>query len=128
MRLLLDTHAFLWFSEGSSNLSLTARTLIEDENNQSFLSVVSLWEIAIKVGIGKLKIGMTFDEFVQRQVYENAIDLLEIQPKHLDALAQLPFHHKDPFDRLLIAQSLTEPMPVVTRDSAFRDYHVSLIW
>ncbi|MBE9014325.1 type II toxin-antitoxin system VapC family toxin [Pseudanabaenaceae cyanobacterium LEGE 13415] len=128
MRLLLDTHAFLWFIEGSSDLSSGARTLIEDQNNQRFLSVASLWEMSIKVSIGKLEIGMTFTELVQRQVYENAIELLEIRSNHLDALVQLPFHHKDPFDRLLIAQSLAESMPIVTRDGAFRDYPATLLW
>lgn len=128
MRLLLDTHAFLWFIEGSLNLSSKARDLIEDQNNQRYLSIASLWEMSIKVSIGKLDIGMTFAELVQHEVYDNAIELLEIHPQHLDALAQLPFHHKDPFDRLLIAQSLAESMPIVTRDSAFRNYSVSLLW
>lgn len=128
MKLLLDTHSFLWFIEGSSDLSNRARTLIEDQDNQKFLSIASLREMAIKVSIGKLEIGMTFTEVVQRQVYENAIELLEIRPEHLDALAQLPFHHKDPFDRLLIAQSFAEFMPIITRDSAFRDYPMTLIW
>lgn len=127
MKLLLDTHTFLWFIEGSSNLSDRARTLIEDQNNQSFLSVASLWQISIKVSIGKLEIGMAFTELVQRQVYENAIEVLEIRPEHLGTLVQLPFHHKDPFDRLLIAQSLSESMPMVTRDSAFRNYSVTLL-
>ena len=102
MRLLLDTHAFLWFIEGNLNLSARARQLIEDENNQRFLSIASLWEISIKVSIGKLELGIPFTEFFQEQVYGNAIALLEIQAEHLDILAKLPFYHKDPFDRLII--------------------------
>ena len=128
MRLLLDTHTFLWFIEGSLNLSDVARNLIEDQANQRFLSVASLWEMSIKVSIGKLELGMTFTELVEREVYGNAIELLEIQPEHLDELAKLPFHHKDPFDRLMIAQSLAEGIPIVTKDAAFRSYPVSLLW
>ncbi len=128
MRLLLDTHAFLWFIEGNLNLSDRARQLIEDENNQRFLSIASLWEISIKVSIGKLELGIPFTEFFQQQVYGNAIELLEIQAEHLDTLAKLPFYHKDPFDRLIIAQSLVENIPLVTKDGAFTNYPVMLLW
>jgi PIN domain nuclease of toxin-antitoxin system len=128
MRLLLDTHAFLWFIEGNLNLSARARQLIEDENNQRFLSIASLWEISIKVSIGKLELGIPFTEFFQQQVYGNAIALLEIQAEHLDALAKLPFYHKDPFDRLIIAQSVVENIPLVTKDGAFTNYPVMLLW
>lgn len=128
MRLLLDTHTFLWFIEGSPNLSRLARTLIEDQGNQRFLSVASLWEVSIKVSISKLTLGMSFTELVEREVYGNAIDLLAIQPKHLEELSKLPFHHKDPFDRLIIAQSLAECMPVVSKDNSFNDYPIILYW
>jgi PIN domain nuclease of toxin-antitoxin system len=128
MRLLLDTHTFLWFIEGSLNLSDVARNLIEDQANQRFLSVASLWEMSIKVSIGKLELGMSFTELVKREVYGNAIELLEIQPEHLDELAKLPFHHKDPVDRLMIAQSLAEDIPIVTKDGAFGSYPATLLW
>jgi PIN domain nuclease of toxin-antitoxin system len=128
MKLLLDTHTFLWFIEGSLNLSNTARSLLEDPENQRFLSVASLWDISIKVSIGKLEIGMAFTELVKREVYGNAIELLEVQPECLDELAKLPFHHKDPFDRLIIAQSLAERIPVVSKDSAFGRYLVKTLW
>jgi PIN domain nuclease of toxin-antitoxin system len=105
-----------------------ARNLIEDQANQRFLSVASLWEMSIKVSIGKLELGMTFAELVKREVYGNAIELLEIQPEHLDELAKLPFHHKDPFDRLMIAQSLAEGIPIVTKDGAFGSYPATLLW
>ncbi|AFY86875.1 type II toxin-antitoxin system VapC family toxin [Chroococcidiopsis thermalis] len=127
MRILLDTHSFLWFIEGSPNLSNIARSAIEDRKNQRFLSVASLWEMSIKVSIGKLELEMTFAELVQREVYGNAIELLEIQPEHLDELAKLPFHHKDPFDRLIIAQSLAECIPVVTKDEIFGSYPVTIL-
>lgn len=128
MRLFLDTYVFLWFIAGSSDLSNKARTLIEDPNNQRFLSVASLWEMSIKVSIGKLDIGMTFTELMQHEVYGNAIEVLQIQSEHLDALAKLPFHHKDPFDRLIIAQSLAESTPLVSKDGEFGNYSVTLLW
>jgi PIN domain nuclease of toxin-antitoxin system len=84
--------------------------------------------MSIKVSIGKLELGMTFTELVEREVYGNAIELLEIQPEHLDELAKLHFHHKDPFDRLMIAQSLAEGIPILTKDGAFRSYPVTLLW
>jgi PIN domain nuclease of toxin-antitoxin system len=114
MRLLLDSHTFLWFISGSPNLSDTARALIETPTNQRLLSIASLWEIAIKVSVGKLELDLTLTELVEREVYGNAIEVLPIQASHLDQLAKLPFHHKDPFDRLMIAQCLAENMPIVT--------------
>ena len=128
MKLLLDTHAFLWFIEGNQNLSLTAKNAIESPTNQRYLSIASLWEIAIKVSIGKLEICMNLTELVNREVYGNAINLLEIQSQHLDTLTALPFHHKDPFDRLILAQGLTEKMPIITKDNLFANYPVTLIW
>jgi PIN domain nuclease of toxin-antitoxin system len=128
MRLLLDTHTFLWFIEGNLNLSNAARDLIEDPGNQRFLSIASLWELSIKASLGKLELKMTITELVKREVYGNAIELLEVQPEHLDELMKLPFYHKDPFDRLMIAQSLAECIPMVTKDSAFESYPVTLLW
>lgn len=125
MRILLDTHTFLWFIAGSLNLSDAARILIE---NQRFLSIASVWEMSIKVSIGKLTFGMSISELIEREVYGNAIELLEIRPEHLDELVGLPFHHKDPFDRLIIAQSSVENIPVVTKDSAFGSYSINLLW
>jgi PIN domain nuclease of toxin-antitoxin system len=128
MRLLLDTHAFLWFIQGSNKLSETARNLIEDQGNQKLLSIASLWEMSIKVSIGKLDVGMTIAELMNREVSGNGFELLAIKPNHLDELTKLVFHHKDPFDRLIIAQALAEHMPVVTKDNAFGRYAVSLLW
>jgi PIN domain nuclease of toxin-antitoxin system len=102
--------------------------LIEDQSNQRFLSVASLWEISLKVSIGKLELGISFTELVRREVYGNSIELLEIKPEHLDELVKLPFFHKDPFDRLMIAQSLVENMPMVTKDAAFVSYPLQIFW
>lgn len=128
MRVLLDTHTFLWFVDGSDELSDKARGLIEDVNNQRFLSVASLWEMSIKVSIGKLNLDFSFPDLVIQKVYGNAIDILSISPEHLEQLAKMPFHHKDPFDRLIIAQGLTENMPIITRDRAFASYQADLFW
>ncbi|MEA5535397.1 type II toxin-antitoxin system VapC family toxin [Crocosphaera sp. XPORK-15E] len=128
MKLLLDTHTFLWFIDGSSNLSQTARQLIENEDNQRFVSIASLWEIAIKVSIGKLKLGVSLPDLVKQQVYDNDIELLAISPEHLDILRKLDFHHKDPFDRLIISQSIVEKMTIITKDTAFISYSVQILW
>ena len=128
MKILLDTHAFLYFTSGGSELSPVARAAIENPTHRRFLSIASLWEIAIKVSIQKLEVGMTMSELVTREVRGNAIEILHIEPHHLDCLSNLPFHHKDPFDRLMIAQSFSENIPLVTKDSAFETYGVRTIW
>jgi len=128
LRLLLDTRAFLWFVGGSDELSITARRLIEDTNNQRFSSVASLWEMAIKVSLGKLKLAMSFVDFVQREVRGNAIELLAVSPDHLDELAKLLFHNRDPFDRMIVAQGLAESIPTISRDEAFERYPVNVVW
>ncbi len=128
MRLLLDTHAFLWFIEGDPNLSSTARSLIEDEENQRFLSTASLWEMSIKVSIGKLTLTMSFTDLLVQHIYGNAIELLSIQASHLDELTKLPFHHKDSFDRLIIAQAIAEKIAVISQDDLFANYPVTLQW
>jgi PIN domain nuclease of toxin-antitoxin system len=125
---LLDTHAFLWFIEGDPQLSTTAKTLINDTSNGRYLSIASLWEMSIKVSTGKLSLVMSFSELVNQHVYGNAIELLDISPAHLDELSKLPFHHKDPFDRLIIAQCLSEKIPVISIDSAFASYPVQQVW
>jgi PIN domain nuclease of toxin-antitoxin system len=128
MRLLLDTHAFLWFIMGSGNLSVTARALMENTANERLLSVASLWEIAIKTSIGKLSLSSPFADLIPEQLRLNGIDLLNIKVDHLSTLTTLPFHHRDPFDRLIISQSLVEKMPVVSIDGAFDSYGLTRHW
>lgn len=127
MNLLLDTHTFLWFIMGSANLSGNARALIEDTANKSLLSVASLWEMAIKVSLGKLTLSAGFDDVV-RQLSLNGVGLLNISTAHVSLVATLPFHHRDPFDRLLIAQAITEQVPVVSVDAAFDNYGITRLW
>ena len=128
MKLLLDTHAFLWFVMGSANLSSKARSLIENPSNESSLSVASLWEMAIKISLGKLSLSAPFDDLIPEQLNLNGIGLLNIKTDHLSLLARLPFHHRDPFDRLLIAQAITENIPVVSIDAAFDTYGITRLW
>lgn len=128
MNLLLDAHAFLWFIMGSANLSATARALIEDPANERMLSVASLWEMAIKVSLGKLTLSAPFDDLIPEQLNLNGIGLLNITIDHVSLIATLPFHHRDPFDRLLLAQAITEKMPVVSLDAAFDNYGITRLW
>lgn len=128
MKLLLDTHAFLWYFIGSASLSVKARASIEDESNDKFFSIASLWEIAIKASIGKLTLSKPFDDVFPDQLANNGIDLLSITTAHVSAITNMPFHHRDPFDRLLIAQAMTEQMPIVSADVAFDDYAVIRLW
>jgi PIN domain nuclease of toxin-antitoxin system len=128
MNLLLDTHTFLWFIEGSVQLSATARKLIDDLANQSFVSVASVWEIAIKVSTGKLILHQPFEEFIPNQLTNNGFELLNIELGHTNLIATLPFHHRDPFDRMLIAQALHEQMPIIGSDAAFDAYGVTRLW
>jgi len=129
LRILLDTHTFMWFINGNPNLSVYARRHIENPENRRLLSTASLWEMAIKVSIGKLRIGLPFRELYTVHISGNAVDVLEMTPEHLDILKTLPFHHKDPFDRLIIAQSIAENIPILSRDELFDDYeNVQHFW
>lgn len=129
MRILLDTHTFLWFINGDPKLSGYARQHIENLENRRLLSTASLWEMAIKVSIGKLKLGLPFRELYTVHIKDNAVDVLEMTHEHLDILKTPPFHHKDPFDRLIIAQSIAENIPILSRDELFDDYeNVQRFW
>lgn len=127
MKLLLDTHAFLWFIEDSPKLSAAAKGLLESETDL-LLSVASVWEMAIKISIGKLSLPPPFDEFVSEQLDKNTIQLFPVKLDHLGLVATLPFHHRDPFDRLLIAQAITEQCPIVSIDDKFDAYPVKRLW
>ena len=128
MRLLLDTHAFLWFIMGDRHLSATARALIENLANERWLSVGSLWEIAIKVSLGKLTLSSPFEVLFPAQLDRNDVQLLGITAQHTQVVAGLPFHHRDPFDRLLVAQCRVEGLALVSADHAFDAYGVQRIW
>ena len=126
MAVLLDTHAFLWWCEDARELSRKARKTISEE--ECFLSLASLWEIVIKVSLGKLKLPARFNRYVPEQMALNNFSSLEIGFRHISVCAELPWHHRDPFDRLLIAQALEEDLGVVSRDTVFDQYGIRRIW
>ena len=127
MPLLLDTHTLLWFYSGDSQLPNHIKQEIENTNNQCFLSIASVWEITIKLGTGKLELDNSLNEFFQF-ITRNQIEILPIEFNHLLRLERLPNHHKDPFDRIIVAQSLEENLPIYTKDSFFQDYGVLVRW
>lgn len=124
---LLDTHTFLWFITDDGLLSNDAKRHIEEPQNTIYLSVASIWEIAIKSSLGKLQLPHGAG-FIEEQCRINRIDLLHIQFAHVNGVATLPFHHRDPFDRLIIAQSLSEDMPIIGKDAIFDAYSVKRYW
>ena len=128
MRLLLDTHTFIWFVTDSPRISVTAKTLIEDEYNEKLLSIASIWEMAIKHSIGKLAFELPFMNFLTSQMQQNSMGLLNIQVEHFNIVANLPLHHRDPFDRLIIAQAMVEQIPIVGIDKAFDSYLIERLW
>jgi PIN domain nuclease of toxin-antitoxin system len=128
VRLLLDTHSLLWFLAGDTRLSPRARSLIEDLGNTRLASIASLWEIAIKVSIGKLFLARPYAEMFPRLLYENRIEAYPITVAHIAAVATLRFHHRDPFDRMIVAQSLTDEVPIVSGDITLDAYSVRRIW
>jgi PIN domain nuclease of toxin-antitoxin system len=128
MRLLLDTHAFLWFVLNDPQLSAVAKALIEDPANDILVSPASYWEIAIKVGLKKLDLFAPYDDFMDRGIAGNDFEILPIEPRHTSLLTTLPLHHKDPFDRLLVAQALVEGVAIVGADTALDLYGVTRLW
>lgn len=128
MRYLVDTHTFLWFIMDDPNLSKNAKIEVEHAQNELYLSVASLWEMAIKISLSKLQIPSPFADFVETHITANDFQLLTILPHHLDVVSRLDFHHRDPFDRLLVSQSLTDQIPIISADAALDRYGVNRIW
>jgi len=128
MNVLLDTHTFLWFVWDDAQLSQTAKDAITDPNNRKLVSVASIWEIAIKISLQKLDLGMPYLPFMRSQMAINLFEILPLTLEHGAEISRLPFHHRDPFDRLMIAQSMSERIPIVSADSAFDAYSIKRIW
>jgi PIN domain nuclease of toxin-antitoxin system len=128
VNLLLDTHALLWFLDDDAQLVPTAKARIEDPANRKLVSVATGWEIAIKVGLKKLDLGEPATTFLPRELATNGFDLLGIELAHATFVETLPPHHKDPFDRLLVAQALIEKLPLVSADAIFDQYGVTRLW
>ena len=127
MKYLLDTHTFLWFVNDSDEIPEQLFNLLESDVDL-FLSIDSLWEIAIKVNIGKLTWPKLYANFVSEQIKLNDIEILPISLEHLNLISTFPLYHKDPFDRLIIAQSLVENLTVISKDSAFNAYPITKLW
>lgn len=126
MNLLLDTHSFIWFINGDRQLSKETEAVIKNRRNKCFLSVASLWEMAIKVSLGKLELKSNFDSILEFMIY-NEIDLLPITFEHICRLSELEFIHRDPFDRILICQTQIENLYLVTKDKIIQKYNVRTI-
>jgi PIN domain nuclease of toxin-antitoxin system len=128
MKLLLDTHAMYWYIEGDSRLSSTARNLIQDLSNDVLISPASYWEIAIKISVGKWRLNRGYEEFIDIGLNRYGFQILPILPTHTAAVIGLPFHHKDPFDRLLVAQSMVEAVRIVSNDPALDAHGIVRLW
>ena len=125
---LIDTCAFLWFVTDDKNLSANAKALVESDT-AIYLSLASIWEMAIKFHSGKLEIiPPPFSQFIDKELMANGFVPLEIKISHIKKVANLPAHHNDPFDRLIIAQSMAEGFPIITNDTRFDDYEIELYW
>jgi len=126
-RYLLDTHTAIWFFEGSTAISPTAEKIIRSRANRIYLSMISAWELTIKIGIGKLRFPDDAAGFI-KVAQENDIAIISIENSHLAVLKELPMIHRDPFDRLLIASAIAEEMTLITTDENIQKYKVSKIW
>lgn len=128
MKFLLDTHTLLWFMADDPKLSAAAKTALVDPGNERWLSPISLVEIALKVRLGKLKLSASFGTLFPAQLTLNRINLLPIEARHVEPLTTLPMHHKDPFDRLIAATALIEPLRLVSVDAVFDTYGLTRLW
>lgn len=127
MRYLFDTHAFLWLASGDERLPASVRAIYEEPEHECFISIASVWEMAIKVSLGKLILGVTLARLVQDGM-DRGIRLLSIHPSHAYVVETLPFHHRDPFDRMLVAQAADEAMLLVSGDEILDAYPIQRVW
>lgn len=127
MRLLLDTHIFFWLNTDPKKLSTFVTDTVADKSNDLVLSVASIWEIQIKTQIGKMSLPAPLSEIVSKNLMVNGIEILDINLEHVLALDKMPQHHKDPFDRIIIAQAKVEDLAIVTNDAIFTNYEVKLL-
>lgn len=128
MKLLLDTHAVLWFWWDDARLAEHARRLIADASNEKLVSLATPWEVAIKVSLGKLDVGEPFTGFFPTFMSRSSFEWLPMRQQHFDQVVTLPFHHRDPFDRMLVSQALCEDISLVSRERVFDAYGVRRLW
>jgi len=126
MQLLIDTHILIWFLEGNNLLLKPRRQIIADSNNSVLVSIASLWEIAIKISIGKLTLNKPLTDVIKQIAVDN-IETLPISAEHTLQVSTLPFHHRDPFDRIIIAQAQVENLPIMTDDGEFGNYGIKVL-
>ncbi len=128
MRILLDTHTLYWFIEGHPNLTQLATTMIGNPNNEILISPASYWEMAIKISLGKWKLNQSYQQFIDIALVQYGFSILPVTPVHTEGLIKLPYLHRDPFDRLIIAQSTIENVPIVSADTQFDAYGINRVW
>jgi PIN domain nuclease of toxin-antitoxin system len=128
MKLLLDTNVFIWLNDAPHRLREQVMTVVANPDNDLFLSLTSIWEMQIKIQLGKLQLNDPLPDILRTQQVENNLQILTINLNHIWSLENLPYHHRDPFDRLLIAQAQTEGMTLVSADGIFDLYDVDLLW
>jgi len=127
-RYLLDTHTFVWMASAPDRIGDGARERIDSPASELFLSVASVWELAIKSSLGKLELPASLPAFLEEQLASTRTSILDVKPEHAVRVEDLPWHHRDPFDRLLVAQARFETLPLLSRDRAFDAYAVERIW
>jgi PIN domain nuclease of toxin-antitoxin system len=128
VRIIIDTQVLIWWTNDVSNISPRVQDIILNLDNELWLSLASIWEMQIKISLGKLDLPRALPDIITTQIEENQIKILPIELSHIYTIEQLPLHHRDPFDRLIIAQSLTEKMPIASVDKAFDVYSIERIW
>lgn len=128
MTILLDTHVFLWLRTAPEKIPEKVLTAYYDINNDIFLSIASIWEMQIKHQLGKLELELPLNTLIEEQCNHNGLQILAIEPYHIFALADLPSHHKDPFDRLILIQSKLENLKLASADTVFHHYDANLFW
>ncbi len=128
MKAILDTHTLLWLVDRPKKLPVNVSSFCEDENNELYISIASFWELSIKMSIGKIELGEKALYRLKHWCDENTVKILPISLPHCDQVQALPFHHRDPFDRLIIAQAICDRLSVVTIDEHFPKYDISVIW
>jgi PIN domain nuclease of toxin-antitoxin system len=127
LKILLDTHAFLWFFGGDRRMSRKARTVLTDPANEPFISVASVWEMAVKASLGRLQLPLSVGDYVAEKA-RRGFHVLPLELSHAARVQTLPFIHQDPFDRMIVAQALVEDMPLVSADMYVRQYPVTVLW
>ncbi|MCK5202169.1 MAG: type II toxin-antitoxin system VapC family toxin [Spirochaetales bacterium] len=128
MKILLDTHTFLWAISDDPRLSANAEDIYMDSGNELFFSTISYWEISIKISIGKLILADNWQQIIDREMINNGIKWLDLKKEHIHGIIDLDFHHRDPFDRLLIAQAQHEELAILTIDKFIAEYNVKTLW